>query len=130
MAAGELSLSQRAASASSVGRTTIHIPKALVEDWPDTDTDLSPLAFDQLRAQLKRILAAAQLLNPNRRIGEPAINSDDPTYGAWQLAVAAQLGALDNQRLLLEAGWQRRAELALELFEERADVLEALVELC
>lgn len=103
-------------------------PKALVEDWPDSDTDIAPKALDQLTSGLKRILTAAQLLAPNHRISEPAINSGDPTYGAWQLAVAAQLGALDNQRLLLEAGWHRRAELALELFAERADVLEALVE--
>lgn len=103
-------------------------PKAIVEDWPDSDTDITPEALEQLALGLNRILTAARLLAPNHKIDEPAINSDDPTYGAWQLAAAAQLGALDNQRLLLEPGWHQRAALALELLEERADVLEALAE--
>lgn len=102
-------------------------PKALVEDWPDSDTDVSTEALTQLTSALERILAATRLLAPNRRINEPAINFDDPTYGAWQLVVSAQLGALDNQRLLREPGWHRRAELALELFHQRTEVLEALV---
>lgn len=101
-------------------------PRALVHNWPDSDTDIASETLDLLSAQVKRILTAARQLAPDRRIDEPTINSDDPTYGAWQLAVAAQLGALDNQRLLLEAGWRRRSELALELFRQRADILEAL----
>ena len=104
-------------------------PKALVTDWPDSDTDIAPEALDQLFSRLKKILTAAQLLAPNHHIDEPALNSDDPTFRAWQSVVAAQLGALDNQRLLREPGWHQRAALAVELFEERADVLEALVEL-
>ena len=103
-------------------------PRTLVDDWSDTDTDIDSSTFDQLEAQLARILAAAQSLAPNRRIPTPLINPDDRAHGAWQIVVAAQLNALDNQRLLLEAGWHQRAELALELFAERADVLEALVE--
>ncbi|MDE0701580.1 MAG: LON peptidase substrate-binding domain-containing protein [Acidimicrobiaceae bacterium] len=102
-------------------------PKALVEDWPDSDTDIAPEALSQLTSALERILAATRLLAPNRKINEPAVNFDDPTYGAWQLVVSAQLGALDNQRLLREPGWHKRAELALELFDQRAEVLEALV---
>ena len=101
-------------------------PKALVTDWPDSDTDIAPEAIDQLRAQLKRISDASQQIAPHSGIDEPATNTDDPTYGAWQLVAAAQLGALDNQRLLLEEGWHLRAALALELLEERADILEAL----
>lgn len=102
-------------------------PQALVEDWPDTDTVVSPETLDRLTSGLRRILATARLLAPDHRINEPAIDLDDPTYGAWQLIVSAQLGALDNQRLLREPGWQKRAGLALELFEQRAEVLEALV---
>lgn len=101
-------------------------PKALVEHWPDSDTDITPDTVAALSSQLKRILVAAQQLAPKLRIKEPSINFDDPTYGAWQLTVAAQLGALDNQKLLLEAGWCQRSELALELFSQRADLLEAL----
>ena len=101
-------------------------PRALVTAWPDSDTDIDPERIDQLRAQLKRISDAARQIAPGRGIDEPAIDSDDPTYGAWQLVVAAQLGALDNQRLLLEEGWHLRAPLALELLTQRADILEAL----
>lgn len=101
-------------------------PKALVENWPDSDTDINSDKLVALAAQLKRILAATQQLAPDLRIDEPSINFDDPTYGAWQLTVAAGLGALDNQKLLLEAGWCRRLELALELFSQRAELLEAL----
>ncbi|MDE0067904.1 MAG: LON peptidase substrate-binding domain-containing protein [Acidimicrobiaceae bacterium] len=102
-------------------------PKALVEDWPDSDAGVSPESLNGLSSGLRRILAAARLLAPDRRIDEPAIDFDDPTYGAWQLIVSAQLGALDNQRLLREPGWQNRAVLAHELFDQRAEVLEALV---
>ncbi len=102
-------------------------PRALVEDWPDTDTDVSPETLDRLTSGLRRILAAVQLLAPDRRISEPTVDFDDSTYGAWRLIVSAQLGALDKQRLLREPGWQKRAELALELFDQRAEVLEALV---
>ena len=101
-------------------------PRALVTDWPDSDSDLDPKTVDLLRTQLRRISDAARQLAPGRGIDEPAINSDDPTYEAWQLVVAAQLGALDNHRLLLEEGWHRRAPLALELLTQRADILEGL----
>ncbi len=101
-------------------------PRALVSDWPDSDTDMDPETIDQLRAQLKRISEAARQIATGRGIDEPAINSDDPTFGAWQLIVAARLGALDNQRLLLEEGWRLRSVLALELLAQRADILERL----
>lgn len=101
-------------------------PRALVADWPDSDAEISAETLGLLRSQLKRIVVAARQIAPGRGIDEPAINSDDPTYEAWQLVVAAQLGALDNQRLLLEEGWRRRAPLALDLLAQRADVLEGL----
>ena len=102
-------------------------PKAMVEDWPDSDADVSPEALARLTSQLERIWTAARLLAPGRKLNEPAVDFDDPTFGAWQSVVSAQLGALDNQRLLREPGWRRRAALAAELFEERAEVLEALL---
>ncbi len=101
-------------------------PRALATDWPDSDTDIDPERIDQLHAQLKRISDAARQISPGRGVDEPAIDSDDPTYAAWQLVVAAQLGALDNQRLLLAEGWHLRGPLALELLTQRADILEAL----
>ncbi len=101
-------------------------PKALVLDWPDTDADLPLDAIEKLSTQLKRISEASRLIAPDREFNEVAFNTDDKTFEAWKLVVAAHLGALDNQRLLLEGGWSQRAESALELLEERADMLEKL----
>lgn len=101
-------------------------PIAQVSDWPDTDTDLEAETLELLRAQLKRITDAARQIAGGRGIDEAMIRSDDPTYEAWQLVVAAQLGALDNQRLLAAGGWGLRGPLALDLMSQRADILEGL----
>lgn len=99
-------------------------PRALVTDWPDSDAEVAAETLDLLRAQLRRIADAARQMQ--HRIDEPATGSDDPTREAWQLVVAAELGALDNQRLLLADGWRLRAPLALDLLTQRADILEGL----
>lgn len=107
-------------------------PRALVEDWPDSDADsyiddLDRQASNGLRSGIDRILAAAERLDPRRPI--PTITlADDPAQATWQAASSAGLGPVDAMRLLDEPSAVTRLALAVALIEDRADVLEALAD--
>ena len=107
-------------------------PRAMVTDWPDGDasdylTTIDPETGVLLAAGLERIDRAAQRLEPGYP-GAPITLDDDPAQATWQAAVRAQLGPLDAMRLLGQPTATARAALAIELIDERADVLEALAD--
>lgn len=100
-------------------------PRAIVTDWPEpVDLDLAgPLA--ELRRAIDALVSLVASRRPDVELAVPTL-SDDPGQAIWQLIGFAGLGALDLQQLLAVPDGAARARRAVELIDERRQMLDAL----
>lgn len=105
-------------------------PRAIVEDWPDTDVVSEPLVarYRELIPELRRVLGRGA------ELGDPVVAStvelsDDPVTGSLQMAAVAPLGPSDRQHLLAIPGAHDRLGALHGLLHDHAEVQDARLRL-
>jgi uncharacterized protein len=98
-------------------------PWAEIELLPD-EAELRAPDLETGRRQLARVLALASEMGADVA-GFDTSTSDDPGVASYQLAALCPVTALDSQRLLEAPGPVARVEMAIEMLEAQAALLEA-----
>ena len=100
-------------------------PVAEVEDWPDTDPDVSGLAarIPDSRHRVRDVIGLAARLGEVPEQAEREDISDDPLLATYHLAALAPLGPADRYKLLAAPGPSER----LDLLDSILDDVEAML---
>jgi Lon protease-like protein len=100
-------------------------PVAEVEDWPDTDPDVSVLAarIPDSRHRVRDVIGLAARLGEVPAQAEREDISDDPLLATYHLAALAPLGPADRYKLLAAPGPSER----LDLLDSILDDVEAML---
>jgi Lon protease-like protein len=104
-------------------------PRAVVEDWADTEADSTTAdAYQRVLGRLRRVLAL------KAELAEPAVDATieltgDPGLGSFQVAAVAPIGPADQQRLLEAEGPDERLRRLDMLLTEESDYLAARLQM-
>jgi uncharacterized protein len=98
-------------------------PRARVSDWPDPDEEIDPGAYQEVVAELRRVLALAAELGADAADATVEV-SDDPILGSYQVAALGPFGPLDRHRLLVAPDATERLALAADELRGQRELLE------
>ncbi|MGY6499582.1 MAG: LON peptidase substrate-binding domain-containing protein [Acidimicrobiales bacterium] len=105
-------------------------PRALLEEWPDTDEPTEALSerYRHVVTVARRVLALSA------ELGDPVVAStvglsDDPVDGSYQLTAVCPFGPADQQHLLAVPGAAERLEAISALLDDHAEMLNARLRL-
>jgi Lon protease-like protein len=95
-------------------------PRAEVRDWPDEDEEIAPGLVDEVRSEVRRVMALASELGADTG-SITADLADDPVTASYQAAALTPVTPLDSYSLLTAPGAASRLRLCRILLTESAD---------
>ena len=97
-------------------------PWARVSAWPDEDEPIGEL-LEAAHARLARVMALASELGADTA-GVDLDTSGDPVVGSYQLSALVPVTPIDSYRLLTAPGPRARLRLAVDLLDERIEIIQ------
>lgn len=95
-------------------------PRATVTDWPDEEEQTPPGLVDEVKGEVRRVMALASELGADTG-GITADLADDPVTASYQAAALTPVTPLDSYSLLTAPGPATRLRLCRRLLAESAD---------
>lgn len=97
-------------------------PVAEVTRWPDADEEVPPGLVDEVRANVRRVLALASELGADTAKITTEL-AEDPVTASYQASALTPVTPLDAQDLLTAVGPLSRLHLCIQMLDDSADRL-------